>query len=1021
MLGADSSARVLRVVPGPTLEAGPAPWEAWAVGLLGASPGLVGRAGELDRLGAALDAAAGGRAGTVLVGGDAGIGKSRLVEEFCGRVLARGATAATGACVPAEGGLPYGPVVGILRALVRQLGAPTAEEVLQRLVAGPGLAQDGRGEHYTASARLVDQLAKTRLFDSVLTCLTELAGQAPIVLVFEDVQWADSASAELLDFLTRNLGEARVLLVATYRSEEFDRGHPLRPWLNELVRHPRVTQLHLDGLDRGELAEVIARIIGEQPDWALTEAVWARSQGNPFFAEELTAARHSPSLPSELQGVIMSRVERLSAGAQQLLRVVACVGPAADHGLLVALGVLDADALDAALAETVDRQILVVEQSMPAYQFRHALLQEAVHAALLPVERRRLHREIAAALTADRTLSASAPAHRVAELAAQWWAAGEWAEALAPSVAAADAAVGLLAFPEALVHLEHALSALDRLPPGAVPPGTRRVALLERAADVAYMAGDNARSVELARAAVDAVDPAVDPRTAARCYTLLGRNAWGLSDSAAAFDAYGKAVALLPADPPSAELARVLAEDARGLMLMSRYRDSVPRCLEAIAVAQAAGARSEEGHALNTLGCSRSMLGNQEEGIALVREALAIATELDNPDDLNRGYTNLVSMLFESAHIEESAAVVLDAIARGGDPAGVTLSGATANGIEALVCLGRYDEAEDLLARMGTATVGVCASSPVRLPAPMAIRRGRFPEAARLLSVMDERTVVLKDVPQRGAFHALRSELALEEGRPEDASEDVDQGLALAVGTDDITIRPELVALGVRALADRLDAAHAHGGRFDAVKARLLAAQLVDELQDLLDSRGTEGGRCPPRSLAFACLSAAEQSRLDRSDPERWAQAASRWEELKEPYPTAYCRWREAEALLEGRAGRGRARECLGNAWHAARELGTLPLVGRIERLAQRARIPLREPDAADVGDRSSLGSDLGLTPREAEVLGQLAAGRTDREIAESLFISKKTASVHVSSLLRKLDVANRVEAGKVGQAHGLG
>ena len=167
-------------------------------------------------------------------------------------------------------------------------------------------------------------------------------------------------------------------------------------------------------------------------------------------------------------------------------------------------------------------------------------------------------------------------------------------------------------------------------------------------------------------------------------------------------------------------------------------------------------------------------------------------------------------------------------------------------------------------------------------------------------------------------------------------------------------------------------------------------------------------------------LCRAERSRLDVSDPDLWAGAVRSWQLAGEPYPTAYCRWREAEALLEGRSGRSRAADLLHEAWRVSVELRTDPLTGHIERLAQRARITLEDDEPGEASTAGTLGTDLGLTPREVEVLGHLAGGETDGEIAESLFISKKTVSVHVSNLLRKLDVANRVEAGRIGQAHGL-
>ena len=989
-----------------------------------ACPGFVGRDGEVALLRAAFDIVVNGRAATVLVGGDAGIGKTRLVDELCRQARERGAVVARGACVPVDGGgLPCAPVVGVLRDLVRQVDDPAAAEALRPLVTGittavPGAADPG--VVYPAIPPATDDLARTRSFEAILACFTTLAERAPLVLVFEDLQWADSVSADLLTYLTRNLVETSVLLIGTYRSEEIGPGHHLRPWLTELGRHAHVTQLRLEGLGKDETAELIAGILGETPDWALVDAVWARSQGNPFFAEELTAARHSPSLSPELRGVIMTRVEARSAEAQQVLRIVATAPGGVAHRLLATTTDLDPDALDRALSESVDSQILVVDPEQSTYRFRHALLHEAVHDAILPGERVRLHRRMAQVLTEDPSTGPVQPGHLAAELATHWWAAGEWAEALDTSKVAADAALALWAFPEALAHLERALAALDRLPPSPTST-TDRHQLLEHAADAAYLAGDGQRSVELARAAVDEVDAVADPATAARYLSLLGRNAWTVGDSDAAFDAYRRAGDLVPAHPPTAGLARILAEEARGLMLMSRHAEAEVRCREAIAIAQEVGARAEEGHARCTLGCSRASRGHVDEGIDLVREALAIAEDIASPEDLNRAYGNLSSLLLDSGRLQEAAQMVFDGAAVGEDLWGVVLDGAAGNSAAALVRLGRFDDATVLLAQLGDHSLGPCAPAPYLLPAPMAIRCGRFDEAGRLLATADTMTVGLADVQQRGSFHLLAAELALEEGRPDDAGEEVERALALVVGTDDETYAPEMCMLGVRALADRFEAARAHGRPFDVDKARLLALALVQDADRLVAAPVERGGSCPPRPLALAATCTAEQSRLHGSDPELWEAAAVRWDTAGEPYGVAYCRWREAEALLDARAGRGHAGPSLQDAWRLSRDLGTAPLTERIERLARRARIPLREPDPADAAAGTTLAADLGLTPREVEVLGQLAAGRTDREIAESLFISKKTASVHVSNLLRKLDVANRVEAGKVGQAHHLG
>lgn len=990
------------------------------------SPDFVGRGEELGLLVAAFDAAAGGRAGAVLVGGAAGIGKTRLVEEFCRLARDRGALTATGVCVPvAGGGLPYGPVAGLVRDIGRQLG-DAAADLLEPMAEGLRSALPGPGDPANSTLHprqpTTDELVKTRRFEAFLTSVTTLAERSPLVLVFDDLQWADSSSAELLSFLTRNLTDARVLLVGTMRTDEVGPGDELRPWLAEFTRHNRVTDLHLDGLDHEEMTTLIGGVLGRQPDWTLVEAVWARSQGNPFFAEELTAAGPAPSLPPELARVIMTRVEGLSKKAQQLLRMAAIAGLVVEHRLLATVAdAFDADALDGALAEAIDGHILVVDESRSGYRFRHALLREAVEASLLPGERIRIHRRLAEALSADPSLVPAEAAQRAATLAVHWWAAGEWAQAYAASRQAAEAARDVLAFPEALVHLERALAALARMPVEARLGPADYLRLLDLAADVAYLAGAGARSVELCQMAIDASDGAGDPTSVARRYAMLGRSGWALGNSDAAMGAYRRAIELMPVDPPTVELAQVLAEEARGFMLQSRYTDSERVVREAIAVAQATGARAEESHAVNTLGCCRALSGHYDEGIDLLRQALAIAEEVGVPEHIDRAEVNLSEVLLDSDRVEEAAGFVFDRFPAADGRGVFRLNGASVNSANALIRLGRWADADTLLRAINDHDIGICVSSPQLVPLPLEVRRGRFDKAHSLLAEADELTAGLTIVQTRGSFHMLAAELALEEGRPDAAYEEVERALALAVGTENDTLPPEMCALGTRALADRLEYAAAHGLRCDADKLRLLADGLVQEVERLVAAQTARGTPPTRRTVAFAASCAAERSRLQSSDPELWANAAARWQTAGEPYQNAYCRWREAEALLESRADRYRAEECLQQAWRVTLELGAQPLRERIEGLAQRSRVALRNGDGAEASDGSTVATDLGLTPREIEVLGQLAEGKTDREIADTLFISKKTASVHVSNLLRKLDVANRIEAGKVGQAHRLG
>ena len=333
-------------------------WDTFAVGEPLSSTTFAGRETELDQLCTVFASLETSGARTVLVGGEAGIGKTRLVEEFRSRARAAGVWVAVGVCTPAEGGrLPYAPVVGVVRELGRVLDEPVASSALLAVRRELGLVDpSAAGEDPTRGER-----AKTRLFEAVLLCLTTLAERGRVVIGFEDLQWADSATLDLFDFLVRNLAAAPVLVVGTFRNDELEDARPLRRVLTELGRHRSVSHLELTGLDRDAIAALMAGILGRQPEWALVDAVHGRCAGNPFFAEELTAARDATSLPSVLRNVILLRIDRLAPDARRVVAIAAAAGPKVDHRLLSAVSDLDDSALHASIAEAVERGVLVVD------------------------------------------------------------------------------------------------------------------------------------------------------------------------------------------------------------------------------------------------------------------------------------------------------------------------------------------------------------------------------------------------------------------------------------------------------------------------------------------------------------------------------------------------------------------------------------------------------------------------------------------------------------------------------------
>ena len=370
---------------------------------------FVGRTEELARLRELLARAADGEAGVALVGGEAGVGKTRLADQLAATANEQDVRVLRGGCVPlGEEGLPFAPVTAALRGLVGKLDPAELEAV-----AGPARADLGRllpdlawGAGAAAAAAVGAGGAgasQGRLFELLLGVVERLAATAPLLLVMEDLHWADRSTRDLVAFLAAYLRSVRVLLLLTFRSDELHRLHPLRGLLGELARNRRVERLELPRFTRAELAEQLAGLLGADPPARLVDDVHARSEGNPFFAEELVVASDGAgagpgALPPSLREVLLARVVRLGGGTQQVLRVAAAAGRGVTQLLLAAVAGMGEAALLDGLREAVDRQLLLPEPGGDGYLFRHALLAEAVCGELLPGERVRLHTALAGGL-----------------------------------------------------------------------------------------------------------------------------------------------------------------------------------------------------------------------------------------------------------------------------------------------------------------------------------------------------------------------------------------------------------------------------------------------------------------------------------------------------------------------------------------------------------------------------------------------------------------------------------------------
>jgi predicted ATPase len=466
----------------------------------GSTP-FIGRSAELELL---CGAARGEGAPTAwLLGGEAGVGKTRLDEEVMHRVEAGESSIGRGSCLHmAQGALPFVAVAEALSALCAANDAALVgrlvDDMPELAIVLPDVVPAAGGSVGTAG----DDAARLRLFDSIGRLLAQLSEIRPVCIVLEDLHWAEPSTRDLLAFLVAHLGEHRVAIIGSYRSDAMSRTHPLRPLLAELDRHPRVEHLTLAPFDTAELAAFADARLGEPPTARLLDDVAVRSGGNAFYAAELLDAFASGrrAVRRELFDLILARIEPLSADTKETLDLLAAGGGQVRDELIAAVTQKDEETLDAALHEAIEHQVVVVGDDGTLH-FRHALMQEAVYSTLLPRQRRRTHERYAAALTEQPDLAAS-PASEAAELAWHLREARRFEEAFAASLAAADAAQRILAFSEALEHVELALELWDeaRQIDGVAPS---HVELLARAAALSASAGNAPRAVSFQRAALD--------------------------------------------------------------------------------------------------------------------------------------------------------------------------------------------------------------------------------------------------------------------------------------------------------------------------------------------------------------------------------------------------------------------------------------------------------------------------------------------------------------------------------------
>ncbi len=1020
---------------------------------------FIGRQAELEQLEAAWNRVVHGEPRFILVGGDAGIGKTRLVREHLGRPGGE-RVIATGGCVPVAGGsLPYVPFIQILRTLALSSGPgydaavalaslpPASRAELHRLV--PALRSLDSSAPVSIPPEPDESLARARLFEAVLTYLLGVAAEAPLLLVLEDLHWADRSSRDLLSYLVRNLRTERILALATYRIDELHRRHPLRPWLAELGRLDQVERLELHPLEADDLRRDVAEMLGPDADPSLVDRIVRRSEGNPLFAIELVASARAGTghhgLPETLRDGFLDRVEGLGRDALPIARASAILGRPAAEQLLGDVTGLPADRLAAGIREILDAQVLttVHHESGERFEPRHALLAEAIVDDLLPGERTALHRRIADLLEAG-TDDDGEPARIAAEIAHHRWAAHDTELAVEASVRAAVAAADARAYAEADAHWTRALEAW---PAPSEVEGFDHPAALLRAAEVAWALGDRGRAADLADQALERIDARTDPMRAALAHQQLGLTL-NTVDARAADLHIAQAVRLVPAidAPPAA--AQVLVVRAAYLGWRLQLDRAVPIARRALELDPRHEFPMVEPAALGVLGATH--LGRSQHGAAI--ELLTRVFELAEQVDDRRIMVFAAHSLCTGLNSVGLWSLVLEYhdryVARIRELGVVRLWGWWLHDarVTALLGLGRWREAESVMEAMLAEHDVAEHLEFAAVAAVVWARRGRVEEAARLaaLAAADPSLALVDRLVPVGCLSA-RAEVALARGEWTELRETVAMAFA-SVPARTRNTYPDLRPFALFGLQAEAELAFEARIRRDAeaeAEALDIARNLAGWARNLAQ-RVTEAGEpLVATTLADAAMAVALLTRVEhRADPGTWRTALERCEAVGNPYDIARVRHWLAEAILERGGSRSEATAELAHALATAAELGAAGLERAIRDLARRARIELETADAttaaatapgltaAPIDDRLPTPMKPAvdrptelvepLTRREREVLGYLAAGWTNRRIGEALFISDKTVSVHVSNLMGKLAATNRAEAAIIGDRLGL-
>ena len=989
-----------------------------------ASPVLIGRRTELQVLNSLLDQVIGGSPAVALIAGEAGVGKSRFVAETTRLATERGVSVYQGGCLELGGeGVPLAPLVDVLRTVLRTC---TAEEIDALL--GPARAEFARllpELDPTVRSGGVQEGAPTQLFEHVLGLITRLAARHPLLLIVEDLHWADRSTRDLLVFLVQTVRELGVLLLITYRSDELHRRHPLRPLVTEWERLRVVERMDLGRFSRAEVVEQLEAIRGDAPTTQFTDIVFERSQGNAFLVEEILASveagADAQELPPSLRDVLLARTERVSDAAQRVLRTAAAAGSRVDDRLLQAVTGLPDTQWYAALREAVEHHLLVVDASGRGYTFRHELTRDALYDDMLPGERVRLHMAYGEAIASDPTLLGD-DAGVAATLAYHWYAALDLPRALEASVEAGRQAAARYAAAEALRHFERALQIWPRVHDAAERSGTDWADLSLAAAEAAWAAGEPSRGLSILDQVLS--DPAWSSDPLRRAH-LIERRAFmlrALGGDAEAVRQLTEALEVLPAEPVTRIHAAVLASLGNSLLRSGEEVRGQEFAARAVEAAAATGAAAEQADALISVGSVQAYRGDADGGLAAIREGLDIAERNELHSVALRAYVNLsdafemIGKHGESADAAGAGIALAERVGRARSY-GAMLVG---NRAEALMHIGRWRESLDLITEaLADDPPGTFASTLLLARAELHLWQGEIDaasadvrESRRYLGSTDE-------VQFNAPMTHIEAAVAYQGGDLAMARRLIEELTAEPPSPFGIRYLWPLIWFGLRIEADAETGspvggtgAGIGGGRPPGADRARVAA---------LTALATTMPATTPPARVYRLLAAAEAARLRRDDDvNAWQDAIAASRNAQEAFLECYALFRLAETHCnapqpERSLATLAARDCL----RLADDLAA-STANDVRALARRARLRIEEAEPTPSGAQPAASVRFRLTDRELEVLGLVAAGRSNGQIATALFISPKTASVHVSNILAKLGASSRTEAATSAQRLGL-